>query len=241
MSKANEYREVSYKNINCKMIKHINIFFLLIFMSCTNGEQKNTAQTIQIQKNQQVRKSIPVTYEKTYRFSLIGDFDGDGKKEELFQNNIDTKTGLSIDSFPNWDWENTIEYFYKKVSSEIIITCPNLTNDTLYLGSGFGLFRLINLGDLNGDNKDDFALAIENADFSQVNHCRIYSLINKNWKELKSFYIHEYAFAEEYSLKAIKGFLENKKGKWHYLDYLEDMEYENEKDVGKMKELKLPK
>lgn len=219
----------------------IYILCLLQLLSCKQDDLKNSVLKLTRQKEIPTRDSLIHTYEKLYRFSLHGDFNGDGKQETIFQNNINTKTGLSIDSFPSTNWETMMFYFNREINSDIFLTCKTLTKDTLHLGSGFGLYRLINLGDVNHDKTDELAIAVENADFSRINHCYIYTLKNKKWIELKSFSIHEDAFDEEYSMKAIKGFLENKKGKWYYLDYLEDMEYENEKDVGKMKELKLPK
>lgn len=227
-------------------MKFISIIIMLVLGACSQTSQKN------IQSNKDTLVKIKnnstkhvVKYYPLEKKLLIGDFDGDGKTDTLYQNNINSETSLPIDSLPELEeWDDIISYLDQNYSN-IIITSSKNKADTLHLGAGFGLFCLINLGDLNHDKKDEFAFVTENADYSRVNHCYIYSICNKKFIQLKSFYIHEGSFDSYDNLipkqNEIANFLEKQNGKWMYMDYLDDMAYENEKDVGKFKVLKLNK
>ncbi len=180
------------------------------------------------------------------KLSIGGDFDGDGQKEILFQYNFSIRYKKEIvyaaDPFAN-EWETVVQWFDRQ-QPDIYLTLNKKNSDTLHLGSGQGLYCLINIGDNNHDGKDEIALVIDYLDYSRVNTCKIFSLCKKQWKLLKEFGIHEEAFDFETGQKPfpvfteIKEFLEKKNGKWIYKDYLEEF-FDKRKDVGKMKELKL--
>lgn len=219
---------------------------LLVLSSCAQIQSKGS----DVEKDSLTQNSIDSLYPVIRYYALDkkqirGDFNGDGKLDTLFQNNINLESGMPIDSLPELpEWENMLSYLDEHYSN-IIVTYSKNQSDTLYLGAGFGLFCFINLGDLNHDKKDEFAFVTENADYSRVNHCYIYTLCHNKFTQLKSFYIYEGTFDSYDTIvpkaNEITNFLEKQNGKWMYSDYLEDMEYENEKDVGKLKVLKLKK
>ncbi|WP_132011911.1 MULTISPECIES: hypothetical protein [unclassified Flavobacterium] len=177
---------------------------------------------------------------------VVGDFDGNGKQDTLFQHNFSKQTQTEIEKSPDVfqnDWDNVVKWFDNQ-DSDLYLTTNKSNSDTLHLGAGQGLYCLINIGDNNDDHKDEIALVIDKLDFSRVNNCEIYSLCNKKWTELKHFGIHEGSFDFNNEkvpvFDKIKDFLEKQNGKWVYRDYLQDT-YENESEAGKMKKLKLKK
>ena len=109
----------------------------------------------------------------------------------------------------------------------------NNETERLHLGLAQGLYCLINIGDINSDGKDEIALVIDYLDWSSVNSCKIYTLCNNKWTLLQQFAIHEMAFDFEGGqspiFSDIKGYLEKHRGRWLYLDYLDDMNEETER------------
>ena len=98
--------------------------------------------------------------------------------------------------------------------------------DTLHLGTGSGLYCLINIGDNNHDGKDEIAFVVDNCDFSSLNSCNIYTICRNKWTELKSFGVNEFAFDyttnEEPVFNEIPGFLEKHNGQWMFKDYYQE-------------------
>ncbi len=173
---------------------------------------------------------------------VIGDFDGDGQSDTLFQHSVSHITKKEIDSaadpFQN-DWDTVIDWFYQQ-QAEVYLSLKN--NDNLHLGAAQGLYCLINIGDNNGDGKDEVALVTDRLDYSNVNSCEIFSLCKSKWTSLFRFGIHEDAFNfttdKAPVFNCIKEYLEIKNGKWYYKDYSQN-EYDSKEEVGKMKRLKI--
>ena len=175
---------------------------------------------------------------------VVGDFDGDGRKDTIFQHNYSRLTRTEIDNsadpFQN-EWDTVVKWFYDQ-DADLYLTINKYNQDTLHVGTAQGLYCLLNIGDNNADGKDEIAFVIDNLDFSKINSCKIYSFCKDKWTRLKQFRVHESSF-ESTSDKAptfdnIKDYLEKKNGKWVYRDYLQN-DYEKEEDVGKMLTLKL--
>ena len=181
---------------------------------------------------------------KLEKLFVIGDFDGNGKQDTIFQHNYSklTKTEIeySADPFKN-EWDSVVKWFYEQVA-DLYLTINKGNVDTLHFGTVHGLYCLINIGDNNGDRKDEIALVIDYLDFSRVNSCKIYSLCKGKWALLKQFGVHEgsFDFTTEKApiFESITGYLEKLNNKWVYKDYSQEG-YENQEDVGKMVILKL--
>jgi hypothetical protein len=107
-------------------------------------------------------------------------------------------------------------------------------------GVSFGTLCLINMGDNNGDKKDEVAFVPMLKDYSNLNSCHILSICNGSWKELKTFGVNEMAFYSEESANTIPGYLENHKGRWMFLDndLLEKMP---DDQYGKLQKLVMPR
>lgn len=222
-------------------MKYIYYLIILTFtiLSCTRKTEKTADYPI-------VPKKVDnkIKLHKLKKLFVVGDFDGDGIKDTIFQYNFSQLTKTEIDNaadpFQN-DWDAVVKWFYDQ-DADVNLTLNKNNSDTLHLGTAQGLYCLINIGDNNADGKDEIAFVVDCLDFSRVNSCKIYSLCNNKWMLLKQFGIHEDSFdftTDEAPLfENIKGFLEKKNGNWFYKDYLQNS-YDCEEEVGKMLKLKL--
>lgn len=181
---------------------------------------------------------------KLKKLFVVGDFDGDRKQDTIIQHNFSKLTRTEIDSsaapFQN-EWDTVVKWFYDQ-DADLYLTINNNKQDTLHLATAQGLYCLLNIGDNNGDGKDEIALVIDYLDLSRVNSCEIYTLCNDKWTLLKQFGVFEGSF-DFTTDKApifdnIKDHLEKQNDKWVYKDYLQDG-YDKQEDVGKMLPLKL--
>ncbi len=175
--------------------------------------------------------------------SIIGDFDGDKKADTLTEIHTSEEENNIITEIPFInDYDNLVDYYFKH-SIRTSLKSSNKRIKDLDLGTSFGVYCLINIGDNNGDKKDEIALVIDYCDFSNLNSCKIYSLCNNNWKMIYHFAIHEAAFdyieGEKLDPNKIGDYLQKKKGKWFYADALEVLKsYDT---IMKMKPLKIKK
>jgi hypothetical protein len=178
------------------------------------------------------------------KLSLDGDFDGDGKKDTLFEHIYSNKTMNAIDSaadpFQN-DWATVTKWFYDK-ETDVYLTINKKNSDTLHLGTAQGLYCLINIGDNNKDGKDEIAFVVDRLDDSRTNTCAIYTLCNNKWTLLKELSVNEAAFnfstEQAPVFTEIKNYLEKRNGKWVYKADTQD-DYDLKQDAGKMKILQL--
>lgn len=222
-------------------MKRIVCSAFLLAISCSGPDRTDSTVA-----EKPVETSQPASHLKRLdKLSLTGDFNGDGKTDTLFQHNLNTETGLSIDSFPDpmkHEWDSVLMYFTRNYS-RISLSSSMPGVDTLYLGEGMGLYCLINIGDVNRDGKDEIALVIDKTDYTRVNYCEIYSVCKGKWVEMKAFSVHEGAFDFTDSVPAIAdridGFLEKKKGKWVYLDYIDDLQSSDDQTIGILQPLRL--
>ncbi len=174
---------------------------------------------------------------------VMGDFDGDGREDTIFQHNYSGLTRTEVDHSPDPTqnaWDTVVQWFVDR-DADVYLTMHKDGQDTLHVGPAQGLYCLINIGDINADGKDEIALVIDYLDFSRVNSCKIYSLCNNRWTLLKQFGVHEDAFnftaAKAPNFESIKGYLEKQNGTWVYSDYSQG--YDGAKAVGEMLALKL--
>lgn len=222
------------------MPKKTRLFFLFViaFWSCNSKPQDSQKQPLPAAtRGKQASK-----FQKLNKLTVTGDFDGDKITDTLYQHNFSKLTHVEIDSslspFEN-EWDEVIHWFYDQ-DSDVYLTLNNAKTDTLHLGVGQGLYCLINIGDNNGDGKDEVALSVDYCDYSRINTCQIYTLCNTKWTLVKEFEIHEDAFNfkdEEPIFTEIKGYLEKQNGRWVYHDNA-IIGYDSPDDVGKMLRLK---
>ena len=176
---------------------------------------------------------------------ITGDFDGDKTIDTLIEVIYSSKTNKEIFETVNpleYEFDTVVDWYVKNNIEHKLSLSKHISE--IPLSNSMGLYFLKNIGDINNDKKDEIAIVIDKLDYSRVNSCVIYTLCNDTWKEIKRFTIHEDAF-DFYGDKSpifneIKAYLENKEGIWYFHD-LNDMEYENPEDVGKMIILKLDK
>lgn len=221
------------------------IFYILTltlgFLSCERVAEKTVDNSSGL-----IISDNSIKLHKLEKLFVVGDFDGDGKKDTILQHNysglIRTEIIYSPDPYLN-DWGDVI-YILNKLEVDVYLAFNKSNQDTLHLGFAQGLYCLINIGDNNNDGKDEIALVIDYLDYSRVNSCLIYSLCNNKWTQLKEFGVHEasFDFTTEKApvFKEIKEYLEKQKGIWVYIDYPHD-EWDNIEDIGKMMKLKIDK
>jgi len=217
------------------------LMLLIVLFSCNQNSRKKAGNTAASDT-----LNTTIKFNKLEKLFVIGDFDGNGKQDTIFQHNYSKQTKTEIEKSPDPfenDWDIVEKWFYSQ-KADLYLTINKPNPDTLHLGTAQGFYCLINIGDTNGDRKDEIALVIDKLDMSRVNSCEIYSLCNEKWTLLKQFGIHEDSFDFSTNKKpifnVIKGYLEKQNGKWFYKDYLEQS-YDNEEEVGKMRQLKLAK
>lgn len=124
-----------------------------------------------------------------YRFSVMGDFDGDGRTETLTEHYTDS-TGRETNKF-YWGLTDYGALVDSAVAKNPIsyVSADNPAIDTLPVSSGgqlLGLSLLRNEGDLNGDGTDEISYVVNWADWSSVNTCHIVTYRNGHWETLYS-------------------------------------------------------
>jgi hypothetical protein len=229
---------MAYKKTTVKQTIYILILALGL-LNCNSLPKKSADHSTLLET-----ADNKIKLHKLEKLFVVGNFDGKGKQDTIFQHSFSrlTKTEIeySADPFQN-EWETVVKWFHDQ-DINLYLTTNIKNQNTLHLGIAHGLYCLINIGDNNADGKDEIALVIDFLDFSRVNSCKIYSLCNNKWTLLKKFGVHEDSF-DFTTVKAplftsIKDYLENQNGKWVYMDYSQDG-YDNQEDVGKMLTLNL--
>lgn len=146
----------------------------------------------------EILKTIPKNIKPVfgYRFILLGDFDGDGKKEKLiehFYSALDYKeTNKFYDNLSVYDQLVALTVIKEPFS---FVNSDNNLVDTLHIASGgqlLGLSYLKNEGDLNGDGTDEVSYVVNWADWSNLNTWHLVTYKNKQWTELYSFPIWDW-------------------------------------------------
>lgn len=187
---------------------------------------------------------IPIGFHKLEKLSVTGDFDGDKKTDTVYQHNFSNLEKKEIQFSPDpmkIDWDEVVKWFYAQ-DSDITLSGNKKNSDVLHLGTGQGLYCLINIGDTNKDGKDELAFAIDKCDDSRTNTCKIYTLCAGKWQLLKEFGIREDAFDWEGETQpkfnAIRGYLEKQNNVWKHIDN-DQNEYDTANEAGQMKALSL--
>jgi len=169
--------------------------------------------------------SKPVYLRATYRNRgyICGDFDGNKSVDTLYQ--ISVSAGNE---------------------QHVVLKAGGVKAEMLYSAMDLGFYVFLNIGDVNGDERDDIAVVPIRDDFSLLNSCQVYSLCGKQWKEVENFEINESSFdfkegdlEDSISVHSqINGSLEKRDGVWMYKDYMEWYNAETEEEASEMHILK---
>lgn len=204
-------------------LKIIVIFFLTL-MKCDGNSG------IAIQMNDSIQGIILQDVQTQY---VIGHFTGKETNDTLrFQ--YSTDGGGEITRIPSMenDWDSVIKWFCQDYQINSFIAYGS---DTLFFESAYNLFCFFNIGDVNLDGIDEFAMVVNWLDYSNINTCKIYSICNHKFSLLKVFNIHEFAFFQEEahntSFIGIKDYLEKEDGVWKFHEYLSDIDDNKEMRV----------
>lgn len=196
-------------------------FYLLLALICINVCYGQTG--------------IPPGYRSAGSITITGDFDGDGNTDTLRQFVTDS-LGNTVDHIIQLNDEDHPIVLSDRYGYANRFT---LNGNTTEIEWGVGIYCLINLGNINKTKGDEIAIVSVNLDYSNLNHCTIYSYCKGKWVRVFSFGINENTFdydsETEPIFTSIPGALEKHDGKWIYLDYYEWMEMEK----SKMKPLKV--
>lgn len=169
------------------------LFTLLVlsnFIIACDVAQRNTPTEAQV--NESTRVGSSGSYNE--RFSIIGDFNGDGSIDTLFESYISSTTKLELEKVPDYnDFERNIELtIHNKPLTRIYSNIVGV--DTLIVTNEYqqsGLRNFMCLGDINSDNYDEFGYMINWADYSNLNTFYIYSLKGNTFKNIFSFRMNE--------------------------------------------------
>ncbi|MRI63591.1 hypothetical protein EDM00_06255 [Ornithobacterium rhinotracheale] len=136
---------------------------------------------------------------KGYRFSIEGDFDGDGQKEKLTEHYFSGKTNKETNKFYKglkyYDFITVVvnkkPYCFMTSSNPAMQSLPVSDNK-----QQAGLMYVKNEGDLDGDGGDEVSFVVNYADSTSNNEWVIMTYKNKQWKRLYSFEIREFDIPE---------------------------------------------
>jgi hypothetical protein len=177
-------------------------FVILIFTSMNKGIRLNEAALsdgIELEsKSNLIFKNV-----------ISGDFNGDGVNDTLTEILISSKNNSSIDELPELEYDSLVAFIHLQQTKLSLKSnhenIPELM--TVNWNDSFGFLWLMNEGDLNGDGTEEISLVVDWADWSAVNHCFIYSLINGKWIELTKFEIREWQLYDSQDGESFEGFI----------------------------------
>lgn len=171
------------------------IFGILIttIICCNQQDNNKTTAVDSLSINNQAGTN-PLRKEFGDRYSIVGDFNGDGKVDTVFESYISSLTNEeTYKKLDNTDGEINIDLVIKQLPvTRLYTSIPKI--DTFIVTrepQQTGLFHFRNLGDLNDDGKDEIGYAVNWADYSNLNHYHIVSIIDNKFKEIFSFKINE--------------------------------------------------
>lgn len=203
-----------------------NLLPIIISLSSCSSPQNKIAPTKSTPIDSTTALAKPDSFRLLGKLSTTGDFNGDGKQDTLYQRNFSRLTSADIDSipmFPDPDGYFKLQAWLREQQSEVYLVMNEPAIDTIHLDAGFGLYCLLNLGDVNKDGKDELAFVVDYPDQSNINTCCIYSICHGKWTELQYFSINENSFNWSTEMKPtfvdIKDYLEKRNGVWYYIDH----------------------
>lgn len=183
------------------------LFFVVVFHSCKKEDvnakkdlpKKINSKDSIVKPEKEVIFKIEDTLKMTpifgYRFSLIGDFNGDRIKDTLFEKVISSDTNKEINKYyEEIEYDDLVDVTIKKNPSVSLVSNTSKIKpfDLDFSGQIFGFSFLKNEGDLNGDGTDEISYVSDYADFSSLNRMVIITYKNHKWVQLYEFPIWDW-------------------------------------------------
>ena len=184
----------------------LSLFLGLILLSCSDPSFQNKTVVLPscfvTNKRAQLLDTLPENVKPIYgyRFMISGDFDGDGKQENLIEHYHSGLTRKETNKFYSnlEDLENLVALTIANQPYSFLLS-TNKSIDTLHVSSNeqlLGISYLKNEGDLNDDGNDEISFVKDYADWSSMNTWIIMTYKNKQWIELCSFEIRDWQLPE---------------------------------------------
>jgi len=199
--------------------------------SIAKAEQKQKAAA-RLDSLAALVKSKPVWGE---RMKVVGDFDGDGAQDTLYERYISLLTGKETNKDYDWsgnelgdgvDWLFYQQKWVAEKNPLVRLESKKPTIKSFDVESGGcqnGFVYLKNVSDLNGDSTDEIAYYIYDVDMSMMNSCALATYKNGEWKEVHHWDIHEGDFFyEEGKPKPDPIYIKQKNGKVYCREMAED-------------------
>lgn len=163
----------------------------------TSDSLQMAEQAAQTEEDWQPHQYWHLKPEFGYRFSIRGDFNGDGKVERLTERYFSLLENSESPKY--YDVESYDELVGIAITKDPLsyLECSNPEIDSLFVsnsGQLFGLSHLKNVGDLNEDGGDEISYVVDWADWSNLNTCRVMSYQNGKWLELYAFPVWDWQF-----------------------------------------------
>jgi len=184
------------------MYLFLPLFIGWMLFACSNHALKN--KTMELPRcfvtnpRDQILDTLPKNVKPVYgyRYLISGDFDGDGKHENLMEHYHSGLTRNETNKF----YSNLVDFAYlveltvaNQPYSFLLSTTKYM--DTLHISSNeqlLGISYLKNEGDLNDDGTDEISFVVDYADWSSVNSCHVMTYKNNHWNKLYSFEIRDW-------------------------------------------------
>ncbi|NRS90360.1 hypothetical protein HNQ02_003300 [Flavobacterium sp. 7E] len=188
---------------NQRMKALMNLIVTGVIITTIISCNQKTNNKITPKKSQTITKKVDTTAPKKEfgdRFSIVGDFNGDKKMDTIYESYISSLTNKeTYKILDSMDWDRNQELIMKNKPITRIYSSMQQVDTLLVADEAqqMGLFHFRNLGDLNGDGKDEIGYAIKWVDQSNLNHYYIISLIDNQFKEIFSFQVNESIFYDE--------------------------------------------
>ena len=101
-------------------MKQILLFIILILIfACSSHDNNKNKNDLKDTLRTVNKDSSKIVFERINKLFIVGDFDGDGKMDTIFQNNISRINNKSIDSIPDYFESDTLERYFDKIESDI--------------------------------------------------------------------------------------------------------------------------
>lgn len=181
------------------MLRHL--FCALIFLSlvsCGTGEEKEGRGDFAGSRTLDSTATTADTGIASiwgYRFSIEGDFDGDGFRDTLTERYVSGIDGKETNKFYDTDNYDTVVAMTMAKRPRSFAVSGNPDIDTLPIADHpqlFGLAFLKNEGDLDGNGTDEISYVVNHADWSSINSCNVVTWTPEGWKSLLTFGIHDW-------------------------------------------------
>lgn len=183
-------------------------FLILIFLYMITAKKIQDKAAIDINNIQNQSDTIINITEKTsqikpenykpimgYRFVISGDFDGDGKQEQLTEHYYSAIHHTETNKwYADIDYDELVRLTMQKEPYTFLLS-DNARIDTFHISNThqqLGLSYLKNEGDLNGDGTDEISYVVNHADWSSLNTWHIATYNDNQWQILYSFTIWDW-------------------------------------------------